>query len=572
MFNKINICRPWQKFIVYIVLILVTLAVYWQVNQYDFVINDDPVYVTENIHVQYGITLDEFRWAMSTVYFDGWHPMLWLYYMLDHQIHGLNAGRFHLTNLILHIMSTLLLFWLFHRMTGTIWRSAFVSAFFALHPLHVESVAFISERKDVLSAFFWMLTLCFYVYYTEKPVIRRYILILVAFMLALMSKLMVVTLPVIMILLDCWPLKRFELKKTGFILWQLREKAPFFILVAVVSIFHLYISSKPDYFPIQQFQTYITFSYRIVNVPIAFIKYIGKTFWPYDLAVFYPFSWQIPFWQVLEATLLIAVISVAVVVMIKRFPYLFVGWLWYSITILPVIGLIYISTYEMTDRYHYLPSIGIAVMLAWGIPSLIKNQEIYKKILFFAGISFLAIMAALTWHQCSYWKNSITLWGHCLQVTKHNTLAHNYLAHAFFEKGKLQEAIDQYTKTIRIKSDYFDTMYAYGSRGAAYAALNQNQLAVKDFNMAILLKPNYADFYIYRGVSHAKLGQYQQAIDDYNMAIRLKRDSVLAYNNRAYIYFFIHGNKKPGCDDAQKACSLGNCKGLEWAKGKGFCR
>lgn len=205
-------------------MILATLAVFWQVNQYDFINIDDEVYVTENLHVRSGITLDGLRWAFSTTYAEFWHPLTWLSLMLDYQLYGLNAGGYHLTNLILHILSTLLLFWLFNRMTGMIWRSAFVAALFALHPLHVESVAWIAERKDVLSAFFFMLTLCLYVYYTEKPDIKKYLLVLFSFTCGLMSKSIVVTLPVILILLDYWPLNRFESKKNNLILWQLKEK------------------------------------------------------------------------------------------------------------------------------------------------------------------------------------------------------------------------------------------------------------------------------------------------------------------------------------------------------------
>jgi len=228
MLNKINISSKERILIVYIVLAIVTLAVYWQVNQYSFVF-DDTDYVTENSHVKSGITLEGFRWAFSTATQRLWNPLICLSLMFDYQLFCLNAGGYHMTNLILHILSTLLLLWLFNRMTGAIWKSAFVAALFAIHPLHVESVAWISERKDVLSAFFWMLTLCLYVYYTEKPIIRRYYLVLFSFVCALMSKSMVVTLPVIMILLDYWPLGRFKSKKGSLLLWQLREKTPFFV-------------------------------------------------------------------------------------------------------------------------------------------------------------------------------------------------------------------------------------------------------------------------------------------------------------------------------------------------------
>ena len=323
MINKINISSRTQILSIYIILIAATLAIFWQLNQFDFITLDDPVYVTLNRNIQSGITLDGFRWAFFTTYAEFWHPLTWLSLMFDYQIYGSNAGGYHMTNLILHILSTLLLFWLLNRMTETIWKSAFVTALFALHPLHVESVAWISERKDVLSGFFWMLTLCMYVYYTEKPAMKRYLPVLFAFVCALMSKPMVVTLPVIMILLDYWPLKRFESKKDNFILWQLREKLPFFVLSAVFSIITFYAqpSAPAKIFPL---------SSRLANAPLSFVTYLFKTFWPLDLSVFYPFPSQIQVWKVLCASLLIFLISAAVILAVKQLPYLFVGWLWYA--------------------------------------------------------------------------------------------------------------------------------------------------------------------------------------------------------------------------------------------------
>ncbi len=384
MLNKISINsrNQIQILIVYIVLTVVTLAVFWQVNRYDFVNLDDHLYVTENSHVQSGITLDGVCWGFSTRYADSlWHPLIWLSLMSDYQIIGLNAGGYHLTNLILHILSTLLIFWLFNRMTGAIWKSAFVAAVFALHPLHVESVAWIAERKDVLSAFFWILTLCFYIYYTEKPVIKRYLLVLFSFILALMSKPMVVTLPVIMILLDYWPLGRFQSKKGNLISWQLKEKTPFFILSAVFSMTTIYTQYDPfiKYFPLDS---------RIKNATVSFVTYLEKTFWPHDMAVFYPFPAQIPLWQILGSTLLMIAISAAVILMARRLPYLLVGWFWYVITLLPVIGIIQSGDQAIADRYHYLPSIGIAVMLAWGMPLLFPREDTRKRILFPAGTAF----------------------------------------------------------------------------------------------------------------------------------------------------------------------------------------
>jgi len=482
MLNKINISPEKQKLIIYIVLILATLAVFWQVNQYSFVNFDDHVYVTQNIHIQSGITLDGCRWALGTHYLGLWNPLVWLSFMFDYQLYGLNAGSYHLTNLILHILSALLLFWLFNRMTGAIWKSAFVAAFFALHPLHVESVAWIAERKDVLSAFFWMLTLCLYVYYTEKPVIKRYLPVVFSFVVALMSKPMVVTLPVIMILLDYWPLGRFELRKSDLMLWQLREKTPFFILSAVLVFITLYNPSQQD-------TSLKAFSLipRLANAPVAFVTYLEKTFWPHDMAVFYPFSDQLPVWQVLEATILIIVISVTVIVMAKRLPYLFVGWMWYAITIAPVIGIIQISVtapYAMADRYHYLPSIGLAVMLAWGIPALISSEAIRKKIILPVGIAAIAILAFLTWQQCGYWKDSMDLWNHTLKVTDYNWLAYNNRGTTYNRLGNYRQAIEDYNRAIKINPDY---AIAYNNRGTVYLNQGIKELGCYDVQKACAL-------------------------------------------------------------------------------------
>jgi protein O-mannosyl-transferase len=563
---KINIRPGKLKLIVYIVLTLVTLAVYWQVNQFDFVNIDDNIYVTENSHIQSGITLDGIRWALSSKYFHLWNPLVWLSFMFDYQLYGLNAGGYHVTNLILHILSTLLLFWLFHRMTGAIWKSAFVAALFALHPLHVESVAWVAERKDVLSAFFWMLTLCLYVYYTERPAIRRYLPVLFCFVLALLSKPMVVTLPLILILLDYWPLNRFESQKGNLFLWQLKEKIPLFVLSIFLVIITFYSPNEQDPF-LQEFPL----SSRLANAPVSFVTYLAKTFWPHDLAVYYPFSNQIPLWQVSVASLLIIIISVIVILIAKRWPHLFVGWFWYAITLDPVIGLIRIGHHSMADRYHYLPSIGIAVMLAWGIPSLIKSENIRRKILFPAAIVFLAIMSVLTCLQCGYWKDSVTLFGRTLQVTKNNYIAHNHFASALFKKRSLEKAIYHYNEAIRINPVY---AHAYYNRGIVYYTLGQKQLALEDFKQAIRIipnNPNYAEAYNNLGVTYTDLGHHQLAIENYAEAIRLRPDYAEAWNNRAFVYLSTK-NMESGCRDAQKACALGNCSTLQAAKSKGLCR
>jgi len=499
--------------------------------------------------------------------------------MFDFQLYGLNAGGYHLTNLILHILSTLLLFWLFNRMTGMVWRSAFVAALFALHPLHVESVAWIAERKDVLSAFFFMLTLCLYVYYTEKPDIKKYLLVLFCFTCGLMSKSIVVTLPVILILLDYWPLKRFESKKENIVLWQLKEKIPFFVLSAVFSIITLYAQYRATviHFPLGS---------RIVNALVSFVVYLEKTFWPHDLAVFYPFVDPLPAWQVLGAVLLIIFISVTVILMVRRSPYLLVGWLWYAIILLPVIGVIQINSQAMADRYTYLPLIGIGIMLAWGIPPLFQREDIRKIILFPAGIAVIVILAVLSWHQCGYWENDVKLFNHILHSTKDNFLAHNNLGAALFKEGKFEAAINHYNKAIRIKPDIAVTYHnrasayaklgqyqravedfseairqkpdyaeAYYNRGTIYGILHQYSLAIIDYNQAVRIKPDYAEVYYNRGNSYANLGQYSLAIADYGSAIGLNPNDAQAHYNRGTIYAAL-GQYQPAIEDFQKAIFL----------------
>lgn len=501
-----------QKFIVYIVLAVVTLAVYCQVNQFDFINLDDHVYVTENSYVQSGITIKGLNWAFSTTRAGFWHPLTWLSLMFDNQFYGSNAGGYHLTNVILHVLSTLLLFWLFNRMTGSIWKSAFVAALFALHPLRVESVAWVAKRKDVLSVFFWMLTLCLYVYYTEKPVIRRYLLVLFCFVCGLMSKPIVVTLPVVMILFDYWPLRRFDLQKGNVILRQLQEKMIFFIFSLFFIIVTIYAQHNPytEYFPP---------NIPLVKAPVCFATYLVKIFWPLHFAVVYPLSDKLLELQSIGAAFIFIFITAAVVIMAKRLPYLFVGWFFYLITILPVSGVIKIGTRAISDHYSYIPSIGISVMLAWIVPHLIKNEKLRKKILFPGTISILVILSVLTWWQCSYWKNGIELWNNNLRVTKDNFLVYSLLGGAYAKAGQYQKAMENFSKVISMNPNDPD---AYNEIGIIYSLYGKDKLAIENYSKAIRLQPAYIKAYYNRGKIYDKIGFYQRAINDLNNAIRMK--------------------------------------------------
>lgn len=508
---------------------MATLAVYWQVGRFDFVNTDDEVYVTQNSRIQTGMLPEKIKWAFQTTRAEFWHPLTWISLILDYQMYGLHAGGYHLTNLILHMLSTLLLFLLFSRMTGAVWKSALVAAFFALHPLHVESVAWIAERKDVLSVFFFMLTLYFYVFYAEKPSITKYLPVIFFFVCALMSKTTVVILPVIMILLDYWPLKRFETRdnKTGLLLWQLKEKAVLFIL----SFYFTYLTGGVQYNTTAKIFPFVD---RLANMPVSFATYLEKTFWPRDVAFFYPFPAEFSSWQVWGATILIILVSMIVIVKAKRLPQLFAGWFWCVITVLPVIGIVQVGRQGMADRYTYLPLIGIAVCLAWGIPSLINHEKTRRKILFPLSIFFLTVLSVLSWQQCGYWRNSKTLLNHALQVTQDNYLAHNNLGLVLYDEGKIPEAIEQYNEAVRIAPDH---VLIYNNRGVAYIKLGQYRHAVEDFSKAISLMPAYADSYFKRGA-----------------------------------VYLDQGDKEAGCRDARKACELGNCALWEIAAKRGDCR
>jgi hypothetical protein len=374
---------------------------------------------------------------------------------------------------------------------------------------------------------------------------------------------MVVTLPLIMILLDYWPLKRFENQKglSDTISWQLREKLPFIVLSAVLVAFTLYVPNEQ-----QAFEKSFSVMSRLANAPVAFVTYLAKTFWPQDMAIFYPFPSQIPVWQITGAILLIATVTAAVIMTVKRLPHLFVGWFWFIITIAPVIGILQIGDFAMADRYHYLPSIGIAIMLAWEIPHCIKREVLRKNILWPVALVFLASLAFLAWQQCAYWKNNIELWNHAIQATEDNYMAHNNLASALLEKGETEKAMHHYHKAIDI--NHYPA--AYYNIGIIYYRLGQDQQSIDYFKKAIHEKADYAAAYFNLGIVYQMLGLQQQALEQYNEATRLLPSHANAYNNKAFI-LLNSGNYIPGCANAQKACKLGNCRTLIWATGRKLC-
>ncbi len=537
-----------QILVISALLILAVLAVFWQAREFGFVQLDDNTYVTQNPHLRSGLTAEGIRWAFGTTSCEFWHPLTWLSFLLDFELFGLHPGGYHLTNVVWHLLATLLLFALFCRMTGCLWRSAFVAAFFALHPLHVESVAWVSERKDVLSAFFWMLTLYLYVYYTEKPALKRYLPVVFSFVCGLMSKPMVVTLPLVMILLDVWPLKRLNFDREG-LLQQLKEKLPLLTLSAVFTAVTIYAQYRPAGRDLQ-----FPLASRAANAFVSLVTYLQKTLWPTHLAAFYPFPDHIPALKAVAAVALILLITASAAAAAKRLPFLFVGWFWFLICISPVAGVVPIGDFAMADRFHYLPSIGLSVILAWGLPAIIKNDTLAKKFLLAAAGLFLLAMGIVSYQQTTVWKNSLALAEHTLNATRNNFMAHNGLGVALMREGKIQEAVAHFNQAIALAPH---KSHLYSNRGIAHHQLGNHQSALEDFNRAISIDPRNESAYNNRGCLYNDLGQHQKAVDDLSAAIRLKPDYVEAYHNRAKAHDRL-GRYQQAVDDYNRAMILNN--------------
>ena len=515
-------------------LIAANVVVYAPVWHHDFINFDDPSYVTENPHVLGGLTWPAVRWAFSTGYMSNWHPLTWLSHMLDVQLYGVNPGPHHLTNLVLHIVNSILLFGLLHRMTGALGRSAFVAALFAIHPLHVESVAWVAERKDVLSTLFWMLALWAYLEYLRQPRLGRYLVMLLLFALGLMAKPMLVTFPFILLLLDYWPLGRVAFggapassaRKTRSLVAELvREKLPLFGLV---------LASSVVTFMVQQRQGAIVgldllpWDRRVANALVSYFAYIGKMFLPTRLAVFYPYPRSIPAWLAIGALLGLIVISIVMIRAGRRYAYLPIGWFWYLVTLIPVIGVVQTGLQSMADRYTYVPLIGLFIIMAWGIPELFVHWPYHRIALPVAAALVIAACIITARGQVGYWRSSNALWAHSLEVTPDNFFAHYNLGIALPPQGRASEAIAQYSDVLRLNPYYAE---AYNGLGVVLAGEEKFSEAVAQYDEALRLRPDYAQAHYNLGVALAALGKDDEAIAQYSAAVRLDPDYVAAHYN-----------------------------------------
>jgi len=524
-------------------LVLVTIALYWPATRYDFINFDDPDNITANPHVQGGLNWAGVKWAFcNTEQHAYWAPLMWLSHLLAWQLFGLNAWGHHLINVLLHAANTALVFLVFRRMTRATWRSLVLAALFGLHPLRVESVAWVTERKDVLSTLFWMLTLWAYAKYVEATQVRNskssmwYGTALAMFVLGLMSKPMLVTMPFVLLLLDYWPLCRFELSTLNFdqsragsqlsTIWRLvREKTPFFALAAAASVVTFMVQKQGGaVIAIQN----LPLGARVGNALISYCRYLGKLFWPTDLAVFYPHPGHWPMAKVLLAGGLICGISLLLFVKRRQYPFLLMGWLWFCGTLVPVIGLAQSGEQAMADRFTYVPSLGVLVLAIWGAYELTRRWRYHVMALSVAGSAAIVLCLALTRQQLGYWRDSETLFRHALKVTENNYLAHKALGDVLQKKGQIDEASRQFQEAIRLKPDDADVHYNLGN---ALLKKDQTDEAISQFQEVIRLKPDDADAHNNFGNALLRQGQLDEAIRQYQEVIRLKPDYAEIHNN-----------------------------------------
>ena len=493
------------------VLIASTLAIYWQITNHEFINYDDESYITKNLRVQTGLTFESIKWAFTTFHAGNWHPVTWLSHMLDMELYGLNPMGHHWSSLQIHLINTILLFFILQYMTGALWRSAFVAALFALHPLHVESVAWVAERKNVLSTFFWMLTMLAYVHYTTRPSLYRYLLTLLLLMLGLMAKPMLVTLPFVLLLLDYWPLERLR-HQSPFNL--ILEKIPFFALSAV----SVYISSLSVHrYEIVVSTELVPMQLRIANALVSYVKYIEKMIWPKNLAIFYPFPDTLPIWQILGAGLFLASISFLVLLNLRKKPYLCMGWLWFLGTLIPVIGLKQAGLWPaMADRWAYVPLVGIFIILSWGGSDLLKKWTHKNVMPAILAIAVLLALTVLSFLQASHWKNSITLFENAIKVTENNCMAHNNLGIALMRDGKSNDAVFYFKKTLQIRPNFLKTL---DNLGVALFQLGRFEESISYYTKALKINSENAEIHKHIAMILETQGELEKAVQHYTKAL-----------------------------------------------------
>jgi len=550
-------------------LAVMTFAIYAQVIGHQFITLDDDAYIRENAMVNRGVTLAGVAWAFTTFDQGNWHPLTWIAHMIDSQLFGMNAGGHLVVNALIHVANTLLVFWFLFRTTHARWPSALVAALFALHPLHVESVAWAAERKDTLSTFFGLLSLIAYARYAEARSNSRYAWTAITLALGLLAKPMLVTWPFVMLLLDYWPLRRFDLtsrKDVATKLWPLlREKLPLFATVAASAVITTLAQSHGG--AVRTFQEF-PIALRVVNAVVSYAKYLLLTFWPNDLAVYYPYTTAgTPAWQIICAAFLLIGITALCFFQRKSRPYLVVGWLWFLGTLVPVIGIVQVGGQTMADRYFYIPSIGLFIVIAFGLADFARSWRVAPSVRTGIAVAVLLILATLTNAQIHRWTDSFTLFKHTLAVTPPNLIIENNLGSALSRSGLHDEAAAHFEKALQIMPAHYDSLLydallnmgitrfyqnrlpeaieycqsalrlrpdapkAHDLLGMALAMQGHGEAALDEIRHAAELAPNDADIQKDLGVTLARLGRIPESIDHFHEALRLNPYNASAHNN-----------------------------------------
>jgi tetratricopeptide (TPR) repeat protein len=497
--------------------------VYAPVRQHEFVNFDDPQYVSENPAVSRGLTWDGVSWAFRTGHAGNWHPLTWLSHMMDVELYGLDAGGHHLTSALIHLVNTLLLFGLLHAMTGTVVRSAFVAGLFAVHPLHVESVAWVAERKDVLSGLLFFLTAWAYVSYARHPRPSRYAVVVVLFALGLMTKPMLVTVPFVLLLLDSWPLGRAATPSA----WPrlVIEKLPLLALAIASSVVTFVVQRGAG--AVKGLEV-LPLDRRLANAVVAYVVYIGQMLWPTRLAAIYPYPATLPAWAVLAAAACLVAVSVLAIRAAHRHPYLPMGWLWYLGTLLPVIGLVQVGGQPRADRYTYIPLVGLFIVVAWGIPALLACWPRRRVALGTAAALVILGCAIVARAQVQHWSSSVALWEHAREVTTGNYRAEGNLAHAFAKQRRLDDAVTHYEEALRLKPDHAE---AHNNLGFILAEQGRVDDAIAHYTEALRGQPDYAEAHNNLGVALTAQGRNDEAIRHLRAAVRLGPTLPAPHNN-----------------------------------------
>jgi tetratricopeptide (TPR) repeat protein len=505
--------QRWQAPGICLALAAITFAVFGQTLRHEFVDLDDGDYVYENPMVARGLTIKGIVWAFTQFHSANWHPLTWLSHMLDCQLYGLNPAGHHLTNVLLHAATVIALFLVLRQMTGALWRSAFVAAVFAIHPLRVETVAWVAERKDVLSGLFFMLTIGAYVRYARGPRSwRRYVLVMLLFAMGLMSKPMLVTLPLVLLLLDYWPLRRMEPRKISGLV---TEKLPLLALSAAACVVTLLAQNKA-----LSSTAFLPLPLRCANALATCMVYLGQMVYPAGLAVFYPYPFHgLPPWELVLAGTLLAGLSAVAAWQRRKQPWMLMGWFWYLAMLLPVVGIIQVGGQAHADRYTYLPQIGIYIVITWLVAEWCAMLRVGRAAIGSLMIGVLAVLMFCAWKQTWYWKNDETLWTHAINHTEDNNLAHNNLGKALFRKGNVEEAIIEFQKSLQIKPDYAEAHLDLGNAFFHKGSLDE---AISEFQTALRIRPNYAEAHLNFGLVLFKKGNLDEAITEYQNALRIK--------------------------------------------------